>query len=163
MVGGLSQKDYSHQTDTASIAIQLAHMAGFSPIIATASPHNAELLKSLGATHVIDRSSNVREAVANVLRQINAPAPKVVYDAISNASTQPIAWDILAPGGQLNLVHKELVDLEKYKDKHTFVVFGTAHAPENRADGIQLNLKLTEWLENGSLRVSICVHRLALY
>ena len=36
-------------------AIQFARLSGFSTIIATASPQNTTLLKSLGATHVIDR------------------------------------------------------------------------------------------------------------
>ncbi|KAF8510033.1 hypothetical protein JB92DRAFT_2728841 [Gautieria morchelliformis] len=36
-------------------AIQLARLSGFSPIVVTASLHNSDLAKSLGATHLIDR------------------------------------------------------------------------------------------------------------
>ena len=134
--------------------IQFARVAGFSPIIVTASLHNTELLKSLGATHVVDRQSDVRKGVADILQQTGAAAPEVVYDAISDASTQPIAWDILAPGGQLDLVLPALVDQEKYKDKHVFGVYGTVHNSDNRADGVALYAKLAEWFENGILKVS---------
>jgi NADPH:quinone reductase-like Zn-dependent oxidoreductase len=115
--------------------------------------HNAPLLKSLGATHVVDRSSDVRKEVANILRESGAPAPGVVYDAISDASTQPIAWDVLAPGGQLVLVLPAQVDTDKYKDKQIFNVFGTVHAPQNRDEGVKLYSKLTEWFSNGTLKV----------
>ena len=137
--------------------IQFARVAGFSPIIVTASLHNTELLKSLGATHVVDRQSDVRKGVADILQQTGAAAPEVVYDAISDASTQPIAWDILAPGGQLDLVDlvlPALVEQEKYKDKHVFGFYGTVHFPDNRADGVALYAKLAEWFENGTLKVS---------
>ena len=40
--------------------IQLARIAGFSPIITTASAQHAEYLKSLGATHVFDRNVDVK-------------------------------------------------------------------------------------------------------
>ena len=39
-----------------TLAIQLAKLSGVSPIIITASLKSAELLKSYGATHVLDRS-----------------------------------------------------------------------------------------------------------
>ena len=41
--------------------IQFAKLSGFSPIITTASKHNETYLKSLGATHVIDRSIPLSE------------------------------------------------------------------------------------------------------
>ncbi|HEV7737525.1 MAG TPA: hypothetical protein VGO47_09170, partial [Chlamydiales bacterium] len=40
-----------------SSAIQLAKLSGFSPIATTASTHHTDYLKSLGATHVIDRKA----------------------------------------------------------------------------------------------------------
>jgi NADPH:quinone reductase-like Zn-dependent oxidoreductase len=38
-------------------AIQLAKLSGFSPIITTSSKKHTDFLKSLGATHVVDRAS----------------------------------------------------------------------------------------------------------
>ncbi|EPQ57732.1 GroES-like protein, partial [Gloeophyllum trabeum ATCC 11539] len=39
-----------------SVTVQVAKLSGFEPIIATASPHNESLVRSLGATHFVDRS-----------------------------------------------------------------------------------------------------------
>ena len=65
----------------------MAKLAGFSPIIATASPRNAALLKSLGATHVLDRALPTDAALAE-LAKLTAGAPLgFAYDAISLADT----------------------------------------------------------------------------
>ncbi|QRV84260.1 Zinc-binding dehydrogenase [Ceratobasidium sp. AG-Ba] len=50
--------------------IQLARIAGFSPIVTTASAQHADFLKSLGATHVFDRnvdSKTVQEAFSGLV------------------------------------------------------------------------------------------------
>ncbi|CEL56578.1 Zinc-type alcohol dehydrogenase-like protein C2E1P3,01 OS=Schizosaccharomyces pombe (strain 972 / ATCC 24843) GN=SPAC2E1P3.01 PE=3 SV=1 [Rhizoctonia solani AG-1 IB] len=70
--------------------IQFARIAGFSPIVTTASPQHADFLKSLGATHVFDRDADVQTI------QSAFPVPvALAYDAISADSTQLLAFDVL--------------------------------------------------------------------
>jgi NADPH:quinone reductase-like Zn-dependent oxidoreductase len=70
--------------------IQFARIAGFSPIVTTASSQHANFLKSLGATHVFDRDADVQTI------QSAFPVPvALAYDAISADSTQLLAFDVL--------------------------------------------------------------------
>jgi len=128
-------------------AIQLAKLSGFSPIVTTASLHNADLVKSLGATHVIDRNSDV---VAEAKKVFSEP-PKLVYDAVSLEPTEVQALQVLAPGGTLILV-LPLVDAAKsiQGDKKAFNVFGNVHV--QRELGVSLYSKLTGLLESGKLK-----------
>ena len=68
----------------------MARIAGFSPIVTTASAQHAEFLKSLGATHVFNRNVSVRTI------QEAFPTPvALAFDAISVASTQQLAFEVL--------------------------------------------------------------------
>jgi NADPH:quinone reductase-like Zn-dependent oxidoreductase len=80
--------------------IQLAKYSGFYPIITTSSLKHADEVKSLGATHVIDRNTSV---VAEVRKLTDKPI-LTVYDAISSADTQQAGIDVLAAGGKLVIV-----------------------------------------------------------
>ncbi|KAI0715805.1 GroES-like protein [Cerioporus squamosus] len=133
-------------------AIQVAKLSGYSPIIATASPHNEGLLKSLGATAVIDRSLPASTIVSEVQKLTGGKPVEYVYDAISLEDTQAIAYDVLAPGGTLIIVLDEKVPAEKKKaeDKKTVVhAFGSVVTPENREVGVQIYSRLSEWLRTG--------------
>lgn len=57
-------------TNVGQLAVQLAHIAKISTIIVIAGPSNAARLKSMGATHVIDRHAPTDE----ITRQIHAAA-----------------------------------------------------------------------------------------
>ena len=129
----------------------MAKLSGFSPIITTASLHNADLLKELGATHVVDRKTDV---VAEIAKILNGKPVDLVYDAISMQDTQDQAWDVLAPGGELVLVLPSLVDKDKYKDKHTVFEVGNVHTSNVRALGVELYNVLAQWLEDGTIKVS---------
>ncbi|KAI0351751.1 GroES-like protein [Trametes cingulata] len=129
-------------------AIQLAKLSGFSPIITTASPHNEQLLRSLGADHVIDRSLSPAAIKLELPKLTQGKPIELVYDAVSIADTQALAYDVLAPGGHLLIVLAENIPQKKEGDNKTVVhVFGNVHTPENRAVGVQLYSHLTEWLE----------------
>ncbi|KAI0649514.1 GroES-like protein [Trametes meyenii] len=133
-------------------AIQFAKLSGFSPIIATASLHNEALLKSLGATHVIDRKLSHDEIVREVSKIVAGKPVEYAYDAISLADTEPIAYDVLAPGGSPLLVLPDVIPAEKKKEddnKKIVVVFGNVQTPENRQLGVDLYRHLTEYLEKG--------------
>ena len=141
---------------TSAPAIQIAKLAGFSPIITTASPHNTTLLTSLGATHVLDRSLPA-SAILSKLPELAAGKPiELVYDAIAHADTQVLAYQAAAPGGAIVLVLPEVIPADLKKDgdgKRVSGVFGNVHRPDNRACGEELYARLSEWLEKGIIKV----------
>lgn len=64
--------------------IQLAHLAG-ARVVATCSPRNAELCRSLGADHVVDYNAPTAiDDVVDLLRDADVPG---AYDAIGGAAT----------------------------------------------------------------------------
>lgn len=139
-----------------SSAIQLAKVSGFSPIITTVSPHNEQLVKSLGATHTINRTLLAGEIVAKV-KSITTQPVKIVYDTISDVSSQIPAHDILASGGTLVLVLPSVIPTRKRTlDKTVITTLGTVHAEMNREIGRELYSNITEYLKSGDLKVRIC-------
>ncbi|CAE6504264.1 unnamed protein product [Rhizoctonia solani] len=110
--------------------IQLARIAGFSPIVTTASAQHTDLLNSLGTTHIFGRDADAKTI------QSAFPAPvSLVLDAISTDSTQSLAFDVLttpspAPSAHLSIVLPldEAVK-EKNADNKITVnqLFGSSH------------------------------------
>ncbi|KAJ8088417.1 hypothetical protein PM082_022490 [Marasmius tenuissimus] len=79
------------------LVIQIAKHLGYSLIITTSSLKHADHLKSLGATHVIDRNTP-DESLASEIQGIAHNKPiEVVYDTVGAISQAKI--DLLAPGG----------------------------------------------------------------
>ncbi|OCH83896.1 GroES-like protein [Obba rivulosa] len=133
--------------------IQLAKLAGFSPIITTASLKNTQLLQSLGATHVLDRNLPSDALLVEVAKI--APTIDIVYDAISLTPTQNPAYDIVAPGGILVLVLPDQIDVAKKSaapDKKVVNVYGNVNAPDRRKAGQSLYAKLAALLEEGVIK-----------
>lgn len=134
--------------------IQFAKVSGFSPIIATGSLHNEAFIKSLGATHVIDRDAPLSE-LSDTIKAITGKPIKVAYDTISYPETQNAAYDVLAPGGKL--VHVLFNALNKDRltpDKETVHVYGNVYPPEQREVGRILYANLTSLLETGDIKVT---------
>ncbi|GJE89860.1 zinc-binding alcohol dehydrogenase family protein [Phanerochaete sordida] len=130
-------------------AIQFAKLSGFSPIITTASPQNEAFLKSLGATHVIDRSAPLPAAVQAITTQ---PITRI-FDAISSEETQNAAYDALTPGGKLVIVLWNLVAAEKLvPEKRVEMVITTFWAPERRELGKSLCAHLPALVEAGEIK-----------
>ncbi|QRW12888.1 Zinc-binding dehydrogenase [Ceratobasidium sp. AG-Ba] len=71
-------------------AIQLARIAGFSPIATTASAQHADFLESLGATHVFDRDVDVKK-----VQGVFGSSISFIFDAVSIHSTQKLGTDII--------------------------------------------------------------------
>ena len=110
-------------------AIQLAKLSGFSPIITTASLKHAEDLRSLGATHIIDRNIS-GAALASEINNITYNAPiKYAIDSISLADTQQTAYDLLAPGGKLVVFLS--VQIKTTEEKSVLSVSGFIRHPPN--------------------------------
>ncbi|KAF9037646.1 chaperonin 10-like protein [Panaeolus papilionaceus] len=113
------------------MAIQLARLCNLSPIITTASLSNAEALKELGATHVIDRNlplSDLASNVSTILGSSSGPL-EIAFDAVALQDTQEAALSILAPGGRLALVLPPVVPAPE--GKSVIFVVGALRMPQN--------------------------------
>ena len=122
----------------------------------TASLHNTDFLKSLGATHVIDRSLPL-DTLAQSIQEITSEPIKTAYDAIGAGGTQSAAYKVVAPGGTLVSSHQITIPPEeKQSDKRVIMVLGNVHVPAQRALGVQLYGQLTSLLEFEEIKV--CCH-----
>ena len=137
-------------------AIQLAKLAGFDPIITTASLKNTQALVKQGATHVVDRSLPQDALVAEVQKITNKPI-KVAFDSISSHETQNVSYKLLGPGGALLVDEQEEVE-NVAADKRIVRVFANANLPATREVVASLFPKLTALLEEGAIKVSALVH-----
>jgi len=134
-------------------AIQLARMSGFSPIITTASLKNTNYLKSIGATHVIDRYLPFSALEREVQRITTAPI-NLIYDTVSIRETQEAAWQLLAPQGRLVLTLPPVVNRQPDDRRGVVLTNGNPHTEDNWETGRQLWLHLARWLEKGDIIVS---------
>ncbi|KAJ6493212.1 chaperonin 10-like protein [Mycena sanguinolenta] len=94
---------------TGHYALQLARLSGFSPIITTASLKHESFLKSLGATHVINRSLSDIEIVKAVAAL--APTLSVVFDTISTDETARLGFEILKDSKRYSKGNKTLLQI----------------------------------------------------
>lgn len=72
-------------------AIQLARLSGFSKIVTNSSPTHFDMVKKLGATHVIDRSISGVEEYVKALGDDVLP---YIFDTISIPSTEELTVQI---------------------------------------------------------------------
>ena len=146
--------------------IQLARLSGFSPIITTASLRNTELLLSLGATHVLDRTLPSETLQAEAKRVAGCAAFELVYDAISLPETLALAYALTATHGDLVLVlpAKEIQEAAaKDSDmKRVHVVLGVMSVPCNVDVATSLLENLPKLLESGKIRVRPVEYGLAI-
>ncbi|KAI0787307.1 GroES-like protein [Fomes fomentarius] len=133
-----------------SLAIQLARLSGFSPIITTASLKNAPLLQSFGATHVFDRTLSANDLRAEVNKVAGGPV-LVVYDAISLPETQIAAYGLLAPNGKLVTVLPEAIK-EPSDGRSLVQVHGVIQFPQHQEFGKKLYEELPSLLESGDIK-----------
>lgn len=138
-------------TSLGQYAIQFARLSGFSPIIATASLKHGQHLKSLGATHILDRHLDAG-ALGVQITAIAQGIVEVVFDAVSLADTQRLGYDILAAVGHLTLVLPKVEQIKEVDGKSIATVFGTWTLPYSRELGVHLYSKLTEFLDSGAIK-----------
>ncbi|KAK7682473.1 hypothetical protein QCA50_014273 [Cerrena zonata] len=132
--------------------LQLAKLSGFSHIITTASAKNAAHVKSLGATHVVDRSLSPSEIVAEV-KKITSEPVLTVFDAIALADTQTTGYEILASGGTLVLTLAPTIPEDKrVADKTIIDTLGSVHVPANHEVSIGFYSNLPQLLLSGELK-----------
>ncbi|KAJ3538747.1 hypothetical protein NM688_g6475 [Phlebia brevispora] len=135
------------------MVIQLCKLSGFSPIIATASLKNEHYLKSLGATHVIDRNvptSSLPDIVKGITKE---PIP-IVYDTVSSEETQNAGYDILASDGTLLLVFQRVQVAEDKLSAGKLIssVSGSPWLPDRRRLSAELYENVTAMFESGELK-----------
>ncbi|CAE6500303.1 unnamed protein product [Rhizoctonia solani] len=132
------------------VGLQLARIAGFSPIVTTASAQHTDFLKSLGATDVFDRDVDAKTI------QSAFPTPvSLVLDSISVASTQSLALDVLTIPSPVPSAHLAvalpLVDSVKERITGDKVVvnhfFGSSHM--SRDLSIPFWQNVGRWIKDG--------------
>ncbi|KAL0563225.1 hypothetical protein V5O48_018847 [Marasmius crinis-equi] len=131
-------------------AIQLLRWAGFSAIIAYASGHHTDVLKVLGATHIIDRKSVDINDLATEVKKLTDKPVKVVFDAISVSDTQEAGYAALAEGGDLIVALPSEIK-SPVESKKVAVLWGNVHPEVYRPFGRALYRKLTQFLEDGTI------------
>ncbi|THH31397.1 hypothetical protein EUX98_g2779 [Antrodiella citrinella] len=134
-------------TSVGQCVIQLAKISGFSPIITTASPHNTDFLKSLGATHIIDRSADIPAT----LKTITTSPITLILDVIAQPETQNWTYSVLAKGG--TLIVFETITLEKtVVGKVARTPWAFLHDGPNRELGVELMESLTSYLATDAIK-----------
>ncbi|KAJ3510388.1 hypothetical protein NLJ89_g4708 [Agrocybe chaxingu] len=136
-------------TTVGQFAIQVGKLAGFGPIITTSSLKHAEFLKSLGATHVIDRNIPIA-SLGDEVKNITTKPLEIIYDAVSLPDTQKVAHDLLVPGGDLVVVMNP--EITPTDGKSVMFVFAMAVLPHNRKLCIEMYTRLTQWLQEGVIK-----------
>lgn len=108
--------------------LQLARLAGFSPIITTSSLHNATPLAQLGATVILDRQLS-QEGLKSAISRVTSEPISLVYDSVGTADTQQIAMECLAPGGRAIVV--DVPSVKGTEDKEVGMAIAAVHLPHN--------------------------------
>ncbi|KAI0640984.1 GroES-like protein [Trametes meyenii] len=134
--------------------LQLVRISGFSPIITTASPHNQEYLRSLGATHVLDRHLPEDTLIERVHKIAGVEYFDLVYDAVCRPETLPIGYAMTAPTGEFVILSPGdmgvLVDEKLPKTVH--LANGLLNAPVNKVVSESLRASIGALLESGELK-----------
>ena len=148
----------------ASTAIQCARMQGFFPIITTASPRHTEFLKSLGATHILDRALSPDAICAALPTLTGDRLITYVHDSFGRErEVQRLGFTVVAPGGAFVTVnprdHEFIADLveeseKRGEGKRVARAFGSYALPGNVKLGDEMCSRLKGWLETGEIVVS---------
>ncbi|KAJ3877606.1 GroES-like protein [Lentinula edodes] len=138
-------------TSVGQYAIQILKYLGFGAIIAYASAKHTEFLKSLGATHVIDRNQISFADLPAALPRVYAQPIKVIYSAVTLPEAQDAAYACLANDGKFAVATPQLALKEDAEtpEKKVYGVFGSPHTPANREFGLVLWRHLPRLLESG--------------
>ncbi|KAJ7105896.1 chaperonin 10-like protein [Mycena epipterygia] len=142
---------------TGHFALQLARLSGFSPIITTASLKHENFLKSLGATHVINRSLPDTEVVKAVAAL--APTLSVVFDTISTKETVTLGFEILKESKKYSKGDKTLLQIipisiaeAESEAINIYMGWATSAWPQNNALSRELYSQLEGLLADGTIK-----------
>lgn len=113
---------------------------------------NTEALKSLGATHVLDRNLAEDALVAEV-RKITSKPIKFAFDSISSRETQNTSYKLIASGGALLIDNYPEIE-NVVADKRLAHVLANGNMPATREVSASLFPKIYDLLKDGSIKVS---------
>ncbi|KAJ2921927.1 hypothetical protein H1R20_g15167, partial [Candolleomyces eurysporus] len=132
--------------------IQFAKLSRFAYIITTASAKHTEYLKSLGATHIVDRDIPVAEIPAAVKNIVGSLEIELAYDAIGIADTSLAqAMAAIVPGGRVTTTNPMVV-FEPQDGKALSRVNATATIPHNVEPLRKLAVRIPGLLEEKSIQ-----------
>ncbi|KAF7936234.1 uncharacterized protein EAE98_002453 [Botrytis deweyae] len=152
---------YGGSSATGKLAIQFAKLSGLQ-VITTSSPRNFELLKSLGADHVLDYhdpscGAEIRSFTKNKLHH--------VFDTIATQSSSQICADALSTSGENIYVNLMGIEMPRDDVKNIFFLgypvtgeeYGIEEeswpaAPEDFELGKRAFVLLERLLENGLIK-----------
>jgi len=142
-------------TSVGQFAIQIFRYLGFSTIITYASSRHTDFLKSIGATHVIDRADVPFDAIPRIVKEITSKPIKFAYAAfVATPEGQNAAYACLAPNGTLACAHPAP---PKYEDaeatgKTVIGVFASTHLPLNREFGTTMWKEMPKLVQDGTIK-----------
>lgn len=120
-------------------------------------------MKSLGATHVLDRNLSLPELSKKIHEKTKEPI-KIVYDAISTDETQQAGYALLAEDGVLLTVDACLGEFTQEEQqeikaveaptRRTVYVKGLVFDPDTSDLAAELYRRLPEMLKDGTIKVS---------
>lgn len=146
---------YRYSSFLFGLALQLAKISGFSPIITTASLKHKDALLELGATHVLDRTltdDQIKKQIADIAKK----PVQHTFDTVSGAATQQLALDVLGANGTTAFVLPADKDLKITDGKKISQAYAGLQSPQN----VELLQTLYHdsiygWLEQGLIIVSL--------
>ncbi|KAF2624513.1 zinc-binding oxidoreductase ToxD [Macroventuria anomochaeta] len=115
---------YGASTATGTLAVQFAKLSG-AKVFATASPHNFDLVKKLGADHVFDYKD---PGCGEKIRKISNDKLKLVFDCISEHGSEKICAAVIGSAGGYysGLLPGPLKDFPRQDVKHGWTFAYTA-------------------------------------
>ncbi|KAJ3728306.1 GroES-like protein [Lentinula raphanica] len=149
-------------TSVGQYVIQVFKLLGYSTIIAYASARHTDYLKSLGATHVIDRREVPIGSLAETAKKIAGGPFKIAYNAVGDNDSRAACLDTIVEGGQVADVDPEAKD--PGNGKRVFTIVGNSHYPPHREFGRVLWKNLPRLVQDGAIlpnRVEKLPHGLA--
>ncbi|KAK7040273.1 hypothetical protein VNI00_009740 [Paramarasmius palmivorus] len=149
--GGESSLVIAGNTSVGQYTTQLLRkVLGFSKVIVYASKTSEDYLKTLGATHIIDRHAVSLQNLPTVIRDLTVDSPlKVVFDAFGTSEGQNGLVSVLEEGGLLCSVDPRTISDITENGKRAFGVIGVVHFPTHRAYGVKLIKQMERWVEEG--------------
>ena len=113
-------------------------------------------MKSIGATHVVDRNAPL-ESLAVTVRDITDVPLKLVYVAIPAPDVPNVAYDLLASEGTLVLAMPRVTidDAKITPDKRIVTIFASKVFDDSRDMAVGLYKSLTSYLASGDIKVCL--------
>ncbi|KAE9396778.1 GroES-like protein [Gymnopus androsaceus JB14] len=142
-------------------AIQLLKYVGYSEIITYASAKHSDYLKSIGATHVIDRTTVALSALPDTIKTVTSSPIKLVYVAFVQApEIMEVGYSCLAHGGQMPTAHPAPTKPEDAEatGRKIYGVYASTRIEPNIEFGNLMWKNISKLLEDGVIKPNRIEH-----